>query len=456
MRQDGSVLGLTKRQPGTNAGADVPARPDLATRIVRDTDTCVACGMCLSVCPTYRQHRMEAESPRGRIALARALAEGWLADSANLERHLDHCLNCLACERICPANVRYGRIIDAAHALVEEGSAHGAAAGARRWDRWMAWLMRGRRRLSVAGRLLAFYQGSGLQRLSRATPVLSWFGLARSDRMLPPVSWRQGWKPWYRAPGTERARVALFTGCMANVVDRPTLEAGIRVLNRLGVSVHVPAAQTCCGAIDLHGGRRHEFRQSAFRNVDAFAPLPVDAVLTMASGCGAVLARYGDAEDLDEEAREAWRAGPAVLDISEYLSGLEWPESAVPSPLPRRVALHTPCTLENVLRRADAPGRLLRRIPGIMLTDKDQGAGCCGAAGTHMFTDPDTAEHLRDAALAGLASEQAEIIATSNIGCALHLAAGLKARGRPVEVVHPVVLLDRAFSAGAREQRRNE
>ena len=455
MRQDGSVLGLTKRQPGANVGADAPEPRDLVARIVRDADTCVACGMCLPVCPTYRQHRMEPESPRGRIALARALAEGRLADSANLELHLDHCLSCLACERICPANVPYGRIIDAARALVEEGSAH-AAAGSRRWDRWLAWLARRRGRFSMAGRLLAAYQASGLQRLLRATPVLEWFGLTRSERLLPHVSWRQGWKPWYPASGSERARVGLFTGCMANVMDRPALEAGIRVLNRLGVSVHVPLAQACCGAMDLHGGRRDGFRLSAARNVEAFSRLPVDAVVTMASGCGAVLARYGDAEDLDDKARQAWRAGPAVLDINDYLAGLEWPEHVSLSPLERHVALHTPCTLENVLRRGGAPGRLLRRIPGIMLIDKGQGQGCCGAAGTHMFTDPDAAERLRDEALSRLVDEQTDIIASSNFGCALHLAAGLEARGRPLEVVHPVVLLDRAMSADIREQGGNE
>lgn len=421
-----------------------------AVRLLAEADLCVKCGLCLPRCPTYGLSQDEGESPRGRIALGQGLAGGELPVTARLAEHLNSCLACRACEAACPAGVPYGRIIDGARALLAE---HRPPGWLRRWLLGAAargpvarpaWW-----RLATA--VLRGYARSGLR--APLERLLAWFAprLARLSRYVPALPPVSAWRPYYPPEGEARGEVALFLGCVARDVDRATLEASIRVLTRLGLAVRVPEGQGCCGAMHLHGGDEREALALARGNLQAFAGT-VGSVVVTASGCAATLVEYDRLPGLDRAtATAATGFARRVVDVSDLIAGLTWPPAVSLEPLPARVAVHVPCSLRNVLRRSDAPFRLLARVPGLVTVALPDNDRCCGSAGTYMVTRPSVADRLRDDKLEALARAPAPLVATANVGCALHLAAGLAGR-EGVEVLHPVVILDRQLRHGASGQ----
>lgn len=396
------------------------------------------CGLCLPHCPTYLKTRDEGESPRGRIALMQGLTSGRLELSARLEAHLDHCLGCRACEAACPSGVPYGELIDAVRADIEARRVRPLRQRVAR--NLLAGIVLDKRLGQVLGVLLHVYRGSGLQRLLRWTGLLSRFGLASLDRLVNPFPVPHSWKPYYPPKTEERGQIALFTGCVANAVDQATLRATVNVLTRLGIGVHVPSSQACCGALHLHAGKPEEARALARRNLAAFVPLHVDAVLFAASSCGAQLTEYPMLLDEDGPAAQF---SSAVKDAIPFLNSLEWPEHVQLAPLPARVAVHEPCSVTHVLRRPGQAQALLSRIPDIELVPLPENSRCCGAAGSYMITQPEMAQALLADKLAHLGRVAPAILATSNLGCALHLLAGIREAGLDIEVVHPIALIER-------------
>ncbi len=419
--------------------------------ILRGTERCVACGLCLPVCPTYRLTQDEAESPRGRIALMRALTQSNLAPSAKLEQHLQHCLVCRACEKACPSYVPYGQLIDATRALTTAHKPSAQTGG--RSLRILDWLVGNPARLFRAGKLLYYYQRLGLQRLLRASGLLRLMGLDKVDALLPTLPAPKRLQPLYPARDKRIGGVALFVGCIAQLADLRTHESAIRLLNALGYDVHIPEQQACCGALHWHAGEAEKAKGLMRRNLAAFGN-GAETVLTTASGCGALLREYGlhlgrcsrrDSTSaipgvVADSAASAF--GERVTDISEFLAGLDWSRLSL-RPLPRRIAVHDPCTLANVLRQEKAPYALLRRIPRAEIVPLPENTLCCGGAGVYPLTQPEMARQLRADKLRYLKSLKPDILATSNIGCALHLAAGVREAGLDIEVVHPVVLIER-------------
>lgn len=336
---------------------------DLAS-LARDADRCVKCGLCLPYCPTYRLTGDESESPRGRIALIEAWAKGSLPDSDTLQAHVDHCLLCRACERMCPAQVPYASLV----------------------DRFRAASRPARRKLISQG--VRF----GLDALSSFSRL----------------------QPFYPAEGEPRAEVMLFTGCTGTALDRATVRDALCVLNRLGVAVRVPEKQTCCGALDQHAGNGLRAQGLIGDNLAAFdGDVPV---VYLASGCGSFLKDYGQYADggADFAARTA--------EFCVYLDRLTAKEEIPWYPVPKRVMLHIPCTLRG---EEAATERLLRRIPEVSLTRLDW-SECCGAAGSYMLEHPRLARQLRQPLLQWIRAAKPDILVTSNIGCALHLRSGLK------------------------------
>jgi glycolate oxidase iron-sulfur subunit len=397
-------------------------RPELTASPLRDADLCVKCGMCLPHCPTYAVTRDESESPRGRIALMQALASGAIPVNDAMEAHLDGCLTCRACEVVCPALVPYGRLIDAAR---EELALQRPARA--RLPRLMAAVLT-RPALRWAFALgIWLYQRTGLQWAMRALRLLGRGRLARLESLLP----------WIHLPSlpvtsarADGEKVFLFANCTSPLVEPRVLDAAVQLLEALGCSVEVPAAQTCCGAQHQHAGLADDARACAARNVQAFAGEA--PILGVASGCTAQLLEYD---------------GPfarRVRDIHDFIArhpnfpALRFAPLAAPRPT--RVLLHTPCTQRNVVKAPDAVRRLLDRIPELQVEALD--SACCGAAGSYFVTQPDMADALLEPKLARARESGATVVVSSNVGCAMHLAAGLRRAGLSARVCHPLELLD--------------
>lgn len=421
-----------------------PASAEPATSLVESirtaADLCVKCGLCLPHCPTYGMSADEGESPRGRIALMQALADGALPAAGRLEFHLDRCLGCRACERVCPSKVEYGRLIEAGRTLA-------AAQHPRPRRRWLSRMIAGGAFVRAAP-ALRLYQRSGLQRLLRRSGLLKKTGLQRMDDLLPPLSAPLRLRPYHAPAAPRRGEVALFAGCMGAALEQDALRAAIGLLNGLGYGVHVPAAQACCGALHRHAGDAAGATELARRNIAAFNALPIEAITYLASGCGAALTEYPRWLENDGNAPTF---GATPIDLCSLLARIEWPSDLIPRPLRARALVHEPCSLRNVLRAGEAPYRLLRRIPGLSVEPLPGNARCCGGAGATLIEQPDLADALRTDKVAALKTateggREHTILVTSNPGCALQLVAGIRADGIDVEVMHPATLLWRQLA----------
>lgn len=393
--------------------------------ILELADRCVMCGLCLPHCPTYRLLRNEADSPRGRISLMQAVAAGKLSPSASLLSHLDRCLVCRACERMCPSKVEYGRLIDASRKALPQHQ-----------PKPLQLLLQSvtdipklKRRAST----MRSYQRSGLQWLTRKSGVLKGLELDALERLLPRIPDPVTLEAHYPAAIAERGKVGLFVGCIGSVMEGEVHLAAIRLLNALGYSVHVPARQGCCGSLHQHNGNPDEASRLAQTNILAFEGLELDAVISTASGCASQLFEY---ESLYRQPLPA-----PLFEVCDFLQQ-HWPETELTlRPVPGKVALHLPCTQRNSLPRPEALTQLLQRIPDLKLEPLAGNEQCCGAAGSYMLTETDLANTLRQPKLDAIRTQQPTLLLSNNIGCALHIATGMKEQGIDVEVMHPVILL---------------
>ncbi|HYR97093.1 MAG TPA: heterodisulfide reductase-related iron-sulfur binding cluster [Candidatus Binatus sp.] len=403
---------------------------------------CVHCGLCLASCPTYLELGIEADSPRGRIHLMRALAEGQLEPTADVIRHLDLCVGCRACETACPSGVRYGALIEAARPFVEPFR----SAPARWGRRLLSSILPTRMPWTVAlaaRRVLG--RGAWLGPLARrlGSPWLAYAAALPVDgvaRRLPEVI-----EPAGRARGT----AVLLGGCVADALFRQTNVATALLLHRAGVRVLVPRAAGCCGALALHLGHRERARELARRATAALGAPAADWVVSNAAGCGALLREYG--ELLPGEPAAAGIATRA-RDALELLGELGLPEAV--RPLRRTVAVHDPCHLAHGQGVRDQARRLLGEIPGIRLVELEESDTCCGSAGTYNLTEPTMARRLLDRKLDRIAASGAEVVAAANPGCILQIRAGAILRGLPVAVEHPIDLLATAHgvAGGSHDQ----
>lgn len=374
---------------------------------------CVACGLCLPHCPTYRKTLNEADSPRGRIFMIAAALEGNLKLTPELLGHLDLCLACRACENACPSQVRYGKLVDGARAWVEPQRRR--PPGQRLLRRALFSTTARPLLLQMAGGLLRLLARLGPTRIAARLPALA----------SPP---RPG---IYLAQGLAYGEVGLFLGCIARHSDARTLAAAIFVLTRLGYTVHVAGNQTCCGALHRHNGEPGTSERLANQNRSAFAGLDLSAILHAASGCGAMLAEYDPPL-------------PApLLDVSTFLAQAQGWDQVRVTPLEEAIAVHEPCSSRNVLHDQGAAYALLRRIPDATVMSLAGNDQCCGAAGMYALTQPEMAGLLLRDKIDAIRASGARHIATSNPGCAMHMAAGLRAAGCETRVLHPVSLVAR-------------
>ncbi len=412
---------------------------------VRDLlSQCIHCGLCLSACPTYAVFHTEMDSPRGRIALIQAAADGRIELEGSFQEHMDLCLACRACETACPSGVQYGALIEAARTTLAAEARPGPVGRLASWF-GLRQLMPHTHRLRGLARALRLYQVSGLQRLVRGSRFLP-SRLRVMDGLLPPLP---ATYPDYSRPapavGRKRGEVALLYGCVQDAFLAGVNAATVRVLQRNGYEVHFPAGQTCCGAAQLHLGDDDLARELARRNVNACLKRDYTAIISNAGGCGATLKQVDHL--LADDPIYAERAKTFVSklrDISEFLA--EHLHQPPTGRLDLRVTYADSCHLRHGQRVVGPPRQLIQAIPGVELVELRQPEMCCGSAGVYNILQPATAGAVLDAKMADVIGTQAQVVVVTNTGCHMQLLYGVRQAGLRAEVLHLVELLDRSYA----------
>jgi glycolate oxidase iron-sulfur subunit len=428
---------------------------------------CIHCGFCLPTCPTYAVLGVEMDSPRGRIYQMQAVAEGRMEISPDFVDHMYCCLGCRACETACPSGVQFGKLIEAARdqtnfPLHEHSDRHAAleSPAERLLRRFFFDVMLPSRfitSLVFAG--LKVYQRTGIQALVHRTGLLDMVNalptpfqgqLKVPEELMPNAGGDLMPAPLPEitpATGRKRYRVGFISGCIMDQVFRDINEATIRVLAANGCEVITPVQQQCCGALHVHAGEAGEGRKLAKHNIDVFEFYNCDAIIINSAGCGSNLKEYGHLlRDDPAYAQRASAFSAKVKDISEFLTSIDWNHDL--GNVSHVVAYHDACHLAHGQKIKQQPRQLLKAIPGIKLVDLKEADWCCGSAGIYNITNQEMASQLLERKMKNIAATRASIIATGNPGCMMQIALGARERGMNLEVVHPVQLLDEAYSAG--------
>ena len=427
----------------TSRNADAPAFEDM--------QGCVHCGYCICDCPTYLDLGHETESPRGRLHLISALAEGRVSATAGLVAHLDRCVQCRACETACPSGVAFGRIMERGRALVLRGAGGRPPLNWRLRASLASLLLPHPGRLRFLAGLLRFYQRSGFQKLVRSTRLLKLIpgSLYEIEQFLPPLPARVLAPVEVTRPSGDPAahRVALLGGCVTPVIYPNLHDATVRVLVRNGCEVLVPPKQTCCGALHVHAGDLKGARRLARRNIDAFLALGVEAVIVNAAGCGSTMKEYAHLlKDDPQYAEKAAVFSALVKDVTEYLVAL--PFSAEMGTVRGRVTYQDSCHLAHAQKIKTQPRAVLQAIPGLEFVEMTDADRCCGSGGVYNLTQPEISWRMLEEKMRHVAETGADVVATANTGCMMQLDAGLRRFGpKKTQMAHVVELLDEAYRA---------
>jgi len=415
---------------------------------------CMHCGMCLPTCPTYAATLKETSSPRGRIALMRAVADGKLEPNSPLfADEMYFCLGCLACMTACPAGVDYADLIEHARAEVERAGTLATPKRSLIRMLMLRWMFTSNARLKLLGWLLRFYEKSGLQWVVRRSGLLP-KKLAELEALTPRIAPKfsedliaEREKP----EGTVRYRVGMIPGCVQSLtfpdVNRDTVDC----LLANGCEVFTPRGYACCGSLHGHNGELELSREMARRNIDLLPPGDFDAIIINAAGCGSHLKHYDRL--LADDPRYADRAkewSRKLKDVSEFLveigfrkpSSIQHPVSSI------RLAYHEACHLCHGQKVSTQPKEILLAIPGVELVELPEATWCCGSAGIYNITQPDMSKQLLERKMKNIRFSGANLVASANPGCTIQLQAGGRLFGPEVEIVHPVTLLARAYRAG--------
>jgi len=405
---------------------------------------CVHCGLCLPSCPTYLATGVEMSSPRGRIAMVRALGDGRGAFSRDLVKHLDQCLGCLACQEACPSGVVYGHALEDAREAIE--AHYDRAPG----DRVMRWLVEHLfpypRRLGWALSGLYWYQHVGLSRLVRSSGILNTVSprLAQMEALLPQVPAardRRSLSELTPAIGNRRGRAGLLTGCAQRYLLPGLNRATVRVLARAGYDVVAPRTQGCCGALHAHSGDLETARTLARALIETFEGAGAEVVVANAAGCGAAMKDYGYLLRDDPVWRKRAEAfSGSVRDVSQVLADVVWNGDL--KAVPASVSYHEACHLAHGQRIRSEPREILRRIPELRLVELAESDLCCGSAGTYNLLQPEMANRLLARKVDRIRQADTDFVAAGNIGCLLQIQLGLRQTGSRTRAVHPVELLD--------------
>jgi glycolate oxidase iron-sulfur subunit len=410
---------------------------------------CMHCGLCLPTCPTYDATKMERNSPRGRIALMRSIADGKLEPTRTFAEEMYFCLGCLACMTACPAGVNYAELFEHARAEAERAKVLDNPKRSLIRKFTIGWLFMDLRRLRALGWLMRLYQQIGLQTLVRRSGVMKLFPkrLQELEAMTPTVQPRFSASliaPITAAKSERKYRVAVLTGCAQDLVFSDVNRDTVEVLSRNGCEVVTPKAQNCCGSLHAHNGEWELAKVLARRNIDQFPPEEFDAIITNAAGCGSHLKHYATllADDPAYSVRaEAWDR--KVQDIHEWLAKIGIEPAGQGSE--QVVTYHEACHLCHGQKITAQPRQVLNAIRGLKLVELPESTWCCGSAGIYNLIQPEMANQLLDRKIDKIRTTGARTVATGNPGCLLQVLNGAQKHGLNLRVAHPITLLAEAY-----------
>lgn len=422
---------------------------------------CMHCGLCLPTCPTYDATKLERNSPRGRIALMRAIADGRLEATQTFADEMYFCLGCLACMTACPAGVNYAELFEHARAEAENSGVLNSPNRQLIRSFTLRWLFMDLNRLQLAGLALRLYQRLGLQSFVRGSGILNLLPerLRELEAMTPTV------QPKFSAEmiaevtsaiGAKKYRVAMLTGCAQDLIFSDVNRDTVEVLARNGCEIVTPPEQSCCGSLHAHNGEWELSQELARKQIDQFPPEKFDAIITNAAGCGSHLKHYSKLLHDDpayQRRAKLWDA--KVKDIHEWLAEIGIARPAV-NHLPRQtVTYHEACHLCHGQKITNQPRQVLRAISNLELIELPESTWCCGSAGIYNLIQPEMANELLERKLKHIRSTGANVVATGNPGCLLQIINGAKRLNVPLRVVHPITLLAEAYRGHEPENQGN-
>lgn len=418
-------------------------------------DGCTQCGICLGSCPTFNKTEDVEQSPMGRIRMIRALDSGE-TEGLSLEK-LESCLGCYSCTTICPSKVNFENMLD--HALIDirKNKPLPFTTKVMLSLSLKPWL------LKVMIQIIVVAQSLGLRWLLDRMGVFNAIGLGRANQLLGNVNFPattidnrtstlasarskqlmvmlNSTKALVKSKPISQRRVSLFKGCFTSVLEQDVQQTSIEVLNSLGIEVLIPDGQTCCGAMHRHNGNNSQATKLAQKNITSFNALNCSTIISTSSGCGASLQNYSQWLESEKQG-----FSQPVMDISHYLENILSERKVVFNTMHLNVAIHTPCSLKREEGQVDAVMALLKRIPGLKLHEIHDAPSCCGAGGSQVLSHPEMADTIRDDVIEKVIALKPDVLVSSNLGCAMHLRAGLKQAGQDIPLEHPVQLISRAL-----------
>jgi glycolate oxidase iron-sulfur subunit len=409
---------------------------------------CMRCGFCLPSCPTYIESGYkESHSPRGRIALMKAVVDGLIEPDEDVERTLELCLGCRACEPVCPSGVKYGHLLEEARDIINQNKKHSLPVKAVRKFVFEELFPHQNMMRTWIG-LIGLYQRSGLQTFAHKTGLINILpdNLTSMEKVLPkvPSMKEMNNRPThFEAVGTQKRRVAFFSGCLMDTMFLETNNATMKLLQAAGCEIVIPENQACCGALHGHSGEKNGAKELAKRNIQAFEDLKVDYIITNAGGCGGFLVEYDHL--LKEDPVWKVRARTFVnklKDISSVLVELEFDKQ--PLSLPAQVVTYQDsCHLRNVMRTSGEPRNLLKAIEGVEFREMMASDSCCGSAGIYNVVESEMSMQILDHKMKHAKATHATTIVTANPGCLLQMKLGIEREGlsHKMRAVHIVDLL---------------
>ncbi|KGA98997.1 glycolate oxidase [Alkalihalobacillus alcalophilus ATCC 27647 = CGMCC 1.3604] len=413
---------------------------------------CMRCGFCLPTCPTYIESgKNELHSPRGRIAIMKAVVDGDIEPDEEVKKSLDMCLGCRACEPVCPSGVKYGHLLEEARDIIYQNKKPSLPVKGLREVVFNQLFPHQNRMVGLVG-LLGFYQRSGISTLARKSGMLKVLpdSMQLMEKVIPLAPRKKEIKnrPTHLEPlAVKKKNVAFFSGCLMDTVFMKTNEATKKLLQYAGCEIVIPKTQGCCGALHGHSGEKMKAKEMAKKNIEAFEKAEVDYIITNAGGCGAFLVDYDHLlKDDPEWVERAKGFANKIKDITSILIELKFDQ--LPLQLNEEVLTYQDsCHLRNGQKTFIEPRKLLQSISGSDFVEMKNADRCCGSAGIYNIVESEMSMQILDYKMEQTKKTKAKTIVTANPGCLLQMKLGIEKEGlsEQMRAIHIVDLLLEAY-----------